>query len=472
MGGTLHHARLSEQKYVLPILAIRVRASVEGGGDLRRNNDQALVMGHSMATPGPTHVGLIRSLHFATYASSGRQLYVHSPLCQRPRIERDDTSRTLPISLVASRWHPRSRFYGTTHLPASEAGPYRHRHGSRPNPRRRNTSTRVRKQINVRKDPAVGNRENLPLPFTVRQLVARARTAGDWVGVEKILENAASAVANDDGDGRDGPDSLRMYAAAMEVCAKCGKWRKALDLLDAMRDAGVKPDSRVYGSVMLACDVGGQWDQSIKVWREIENIDTMKPSVTMYGYAMRAYANRRQSNKAISLLREMQMKRLTPDAQGFAAAIAAHGHARRWRDAMYVFMEMKSLGVSPSRFTYRTGIVACGNSGQWKKAVNLLTEMKDVGLAPDVKTYNTVLSMCCGNHKWKETLCLFSQMQKTYDVGPDATSYDMAIWACGQLKNRRRVSNILAEMRIAGVSPTLVTYNRAIFAFCTGDQTL
>lgn len=471
MGGTLHDVRLSEKKGTMRMLAIRVRAMVKGRGDLRPDYDQALVMGHSRATPRSTHTGSICSPHFTTDSNAGGRFYVQSPLCQRSRIGRDDTSRVLPISSRAPRWHPRSRSYGAMHLLVSEAGPYRHRH-SGSNPPRKNTSTRGRKQIPARNDSAVENCGTSPLPFTVRQLVARAETAGGWIGVEKILENVIPSVASDDGGGHDGRDSLRMYATAMEVCAKCGKWRKALELLDTMRNAGVAPDCRVYGFVMLACEVDGQWDQSIRVWKEIEDICTIKPSVTMYGYAMRAYANLRQSEKAVSLLREMQMKRLTPDAQGFAAAIMAHGHARRWRDAMYVFMEMKALGVSPSRFTYRTGIVACGNSGQWEKAVDLLAEMKDIGLAPDVKTYNTVLSMCCRNHKWEETLSLFLQMKKKYDVKPDTASYDMAVWACGQLKNRRRVLNILAEMRVTGVSPRLATYNRAIFAFCTGDPTL
>lgn len=294
-----------------------------------------------------------------------------------------------------------------------------------------------------------------PLPFSVQQLENAGRETR-WDVVEKAIDKSITLAC-------DGVNPLRSYAAAIEVCARCGKWRKALEILDDMRGAGVRPDCRAYSSAMWAFDQGGQWDKTLEVWREIQKTHQVTPTVAMYSYVIHAYANSWQSEKAISLLQDMQMKRLIPDVQGFTAAIKAYGRSGRWENAMYLFMEMKALGVTPTAFTYRTVIVAIGKGGQWRKALSLLREMPGVGLAADVKSYNTVMYMCCRNQQWEKGLELFAEMQ-VEGVKPNAGIYNMAIWAFGHINNWSKVLDTLKEMRAAGVPPGLSSYNYAILA--------
>lgn len=373
-----------------------------------------------MGSVGPNLVG---------YATASSRYYVHYLLCEM---------WSMTTASPDFKWHSGLGFRGGLQRFTSKARAHR-REGNKPNVRNDGSFKFIRE----------------PLPFCVQQLEHAARERG-WDGVEKALDDAIAVVG-------DGADPLRTCAAAIEVCAKCGKWRKALEILDAMREAGVPPDCRAYISTMWALDKGGQWNKILHVWREVQKAREFTPTIAMYSYVIHAYTNSWQLEKAISLWHEMQMKRLTPDAQGFTAVIKAYGRSGRSENAMYLFMEMKALGIAPTAFTYRTVMVACGKGGQWRKALDLLREMQAVGLTADVKSYNTVMYMCCSNQQWEKGLELFAEMQAK-DVKPDAAIYNMVIWTFGHMNNWSKLLDTLKDMRAAGVPPELSSYNYAILA--------
>jgi pentatricopeptide repeat protein len=46
-------------------------------------------------------------------------------------------------------------------------------------------------------------------------------------------------------------------------------WRRALDLLDEMRENGIAPNDITYSVVIAACGNGGQWERALELLYQV-----------------------------------------------------------------------------------------------------------------------------------------------------------------------------------------------------------
>jgi len=78
-----------------------------------------------------------------------------------------------------------------------------------------------------------------------------AAKSGQWKrGVELLAQMREAGL----------PANVLCYAAAISGCASVGEWRTATDLLVEMRAAGAEPSLSCYNAAISACDKGGQPD--------------------------------------------------------------------------------------------------------------------------------------------------------------------------------------------------------------------
>ena len=60
------------------------------------------------------------------------------------------------------------------------------------------------------------------------------------------------------------------YSAVISAFATAGEWGRAVELLDVMAARGVPPNDYCYSAVISACAHGGEWEQAVGF------IDTIK----------------------------------------------------------------------------------------------------------------------------------------------------------------------------------------------------
>lgn len=118
-------------------------------------------------------------------------------------------------------------------------------------------------------------------------------------------------------------------------------WRKALNLIDQMKETGVQPDAISYSSAIKTCGAAGRWKEALEI------ISIMK--------------------KGGPLTR--------PNRISYTNAITACGRCGEYEHALSLFDDMKNSGVQPDRVSYNALISALKAANQEEKIFQLWNEM-------------------------------------------------------------------------------------------------
>lgn len=269
------------------------------------------------------------------------------------------------------------------------------------------------------------------------------------------------------------------FNAAMEACAKAGRWRKGVALLPFMRATGIRPDVRTYAAVLACFRAGGQWESALELLEKMEdfgfsnggrvdvNDELVIPDIGCYGVVMSAMGEAGEWERALELLRRLQRrggigKTLTgaelPHAGPAEASTATAG--------------------GPNLVCYNAVLLACARAGAPAPALALLEEMEGLGVF-DVASFNCVMRACRGQGQWRKATELLDRMvrgdrtrgssaERTLPQ-PDVYSFSSVIAACGASGQAEVAVELLRGMKNAttggGVEPNVVVYNAAIATF-------
>ena len=118
-------------------------------------------------------------------------------------------------------------------------------------------------------------------------------------------------------------------------------WRKALNLVDQMKEAGVKPDAISYSSAIKACGAAGRWKEALNI---ISIMQKGGPSIR-------------------------------PNRISYTNAITACGRSGQYKHALQLFNDMKNDGVQPDRVSYNALIFALKTANQPDQVFQLWNEM-------------------------------------------------------------------------------------------------
>lgn len=115
---------------------------------------------------------------------------------------------------------------------------------------------------------------------------------------------------------------------SLEAIRACGSdWRKAVELLDALKGEG-KATLRTYNASIQVC------------------------------------ARNREPAKALELLLDMEEYNIYPDVVSLSSVVNACAKARMWRPALEVLDSMAHFGVRPNVVTLNAAISACEKCGR------------------------------------------------------------------------------------------------------------
>ena len=110
------------------------------------------------------------------------------------------------------------------------------------------------------------------------------------------------------------------YKHALRAGDVSGEWRRALNILRMMREAGLAPDTLVYGNVMNACARDGRVQTVLQLLAQMRT-EGLQPNAFCYNAAIGAASRAKRWLQAIDLMDDMEAEgvRLAPLAMGTPA---------------------------------------------------------------------------------------------------------------------------------------------------------
>ena len=69
------------------------------------------------------------------------------------------------------------------------------------------------------------------------------------------------------------------YAALMTLCRKGGQWQQAMQIFREMQTVGIEIDKMAYNSAIAACAAGGDWEQA---WGVMSSKPAVATTCLMY----------------------------------------------------------------------------------------------------------------------------------------------------------------------------------------------
>jgi len=256
-----------------------------------------------------------------------------------------------------------------------------------------------------------------------------------------------------------GPDGVA-YALAVGACARAGRLREALGLLDEMKKT--TPTAHLGNDNKM---LGGKTAE-----------------VVAYTAAIGGCAKEGQWKVAMKLIYAMRERNITPNVITYSAAInacaaasaAANNPGNRTRPmnaALDLLTDMKrratdmhpDVAILPNVVTYNAAAKACAEGWNPHGAFSLVKEMTYAGLEPNVVTFGTLMAACERIGKADEVARVFGIMEKL-GVKPNEIVYGAAISCHRKAGEGKNAFLLLRKMVNEGLSPNIATYNTVLLA--------
>ncbi|GER29526.1 pentatricopeptide repeat-containing family protein [Striga asiatica] len=178
----------------------------------------------------------------------------------------------------------------------------------------------------------------------------------------------------------------------LSAARKKGIWRWGVRLLNKMEEKGLKPGSREWNSVLVACSKASETSAAVEIFkRMVENGE--KPTIISYG-----------------------------------ALLSALEKGQLYEEAFRVWDHMIKVGVEPNLYAYTIMASIYAAQGKFDILDSIVREMTTVGVGPTVVTFNAIISSCGRNNFGGVAYEWFEHM-KARNVDPNEVTYEMLIEA-------------------------------------------
>ncbi|CAF1789556.1 unnamed protein product [Brassica oleracea var. botrytis] len=145
------------------------------------------------------------------------------------------------------------------------------------------------------------------------------------------------------------------YGSIVHGLLQKGRLQGAMDKVNSMKEAGIKPGVHVYTSLIVH------------------------------------FFKENQIDKVLETCKEMEEERCEPTVVTYTAMICGYMSVGKAKEAWRVFNDMKEKGASPDFKTYSKFINCLCQAGESEDALRLVSEMIDKGIAPSTVNFRTVL---------------------------------------------------------------------------------
>lgn len=185
----------------------------------------------------------------------------------------------------------------------------------------------------------------------------------------------------------------REWNAVLVACSKASETSAAVEIFRRMVEHGEKPTVISYGALLSALEKGKLYDEALRVWEHMCKVG-IKPNLHAYTILVSIYIGSGRAEKVDSALREMTEAKIQPTVVTFNAIITGCAKKRMSSAAFEWFHRMKVQNIKPNEITYEMLIEALATDGKPRLAYEMYLRALNEGLRPSSRAYDAVVEAC------------------------------------------------------------------------------
>ncbi|XP_071734968.1 protein LOW PHOTOSYNTHETIC EFFICIENCY 1, chloroplastic [Rutidosis leptorrhynchoides] len=221
----------------------------------------------------------------------------------------------------------------------------------------------------------------------------------------------------------------------LTAARKKGIWKWGIQLLDKMQEKGLKPGSKEWNSVLIACSKASEPSAAIQIFtRMIENGE--KPTIISYG-----------------------------------ALLSALEKGKLYDEALRVWKHMVKMGVKPNSYAYTIMASVYAAQGKFNIVESIIREMRVTGVELNVITFNAIISVC-GRNGMSGSAYEWFQRMEIEKIEPNEVSYEMLIEALVKDGKAKVAYDMYLKARANGLTLATKAYDIIVEGTIGSDVTV
>ncbi|XP_049350603.1 pentatricopeptide repeat-containing protein MRL1, chloroplastic isoform X1 [Solanum verrucosum] len=264
--------------------------------------------------------------------------------------------------------------------------------------------------------------------------------------------------------------TLSTFNMLLSVCASSRDLERAFQVLQLVRETGLKPDCKLYTTLISTCAKAGKVDTMFEVFHEMVNAG-VEPNANTYGALIDGCAKAGQVAKAFGAYGIMRSKNVKPDRVVFNALITACGQSGAVDRAFDVLSEMKAEArpIEPDQITIGALMKACANAGQVDRALEVYRMIDKCDIKGTPEVYTIAVNCCSQNGNWEFARIIYDDMSKK-GVNPDEMFISALIDVAGHTGKLEAAFEVLEEARTKGINLGSISYSSLMGACCNAKN--
>lgn len=228
--------------------------------------------------------------------------------------------------------------------------------------------------------------------------------------------------------------SLSVCNHVIWLMGKAKKWWAALEIYEDLLDTGPKPNTLSYELIVAHFNIllGAARDKGIWKWGVglINKMEEkgLKPGSREWNAVLIACSKASEASAAVQIFRRMIEQGAKPTIVSYGALLSALEKGKLYDEAFRVWEHMIKVGVEPNVYAYTILASVCIGHGKFERVDSIIREMVASGIKPTVVTYNAIISGCARNGLGSVAYEWFHRM-KVHKISPNEITYEMLIEA-------------------------------------------
>ncbi|KAK1318168.1 Pentatricopeptide repeat-containing protein [Acorus calamus] len=226
--------------------------------------------------------------------------------------------------------------------------------------------------------------------------------------------------------------SLSVCNHVIWLMGKAKKWWAALEIYEELLDKGPKPNNLSYELIVSHFNVlltaarrRGIWRWGVRLLNKMED-KGLKPGTREWNAVLVACSKASETSAAVEIFRRMVEQGEKPTILSYGALLSALEKGKMYDEAHRVWEHMLKVGVKPNAYAYTIMASIYIGQGQLDKVDSVIDEMILSDIKPSVITYNAIISGCARKGMGSAALKWFHRM-KVRNVRPNEITYEMLI---------------------------------------------
>ncbi|XP_052196003.1 protein LOW PHOTOSYNTHETIC EFFICIENCY 1, chloroplastic-like isoform X2 [Diospyros lotus] len=261
--------------------------------------------------------------------------------------------------------------------------------------------------------------------------------------------------------------SLSVCNHVIWLMGKARKWWSALEIYEDLLDKGPKPNNMSYELIVAHFNIllsaarkRGIWKWGVRLLNKMED-KGLKPGSREWNAVIVACSKASETSAAVQMFKRMVEQGETPTIISYGALLSALEKGKLYDEALRVWQHMLKVGVEPNLYAYTIMASIYTAQGKFNIVDSIIRDMVSSGINPTVVTYNAIISGCAHNSMGSAAYEWFHKM-KAENIPANEVTFEMLIEALGKDGKPKLAYDLYVRAHNEGLNLSSKAYDAVI----------